>query len=187
MAEAAHSLARYAVTCQAAGLVPVMEPEVLAEGSHDLATCAAATAATLQALFAACALHGVRLQAALLKPNFVTPGLAAGAPAAPDAVAAQTLEVMRRCVPAGLPGIVFLSGGQGEAASTAILAALAQAPGPKPWALSFSFGRALQDTALKTWGGREEAVAAAQAVLRGRVAANLEATGGRYTGEAPPA
>jgi fructose-bisphosphate aldolase class I len=148
--EAAHGLARYAAICQEAGLVPVMEPELLADGAHSVEACAAATEAALHALFAACAEHGVRLEGALLKPNMVTPGDAApGGRPPPAEVAAATLRVLRRCVPPALPGVLFLSGGQPERVATANLDAMARAPGAKPWALTFSYGRALQASALK--------------------------------------
>ena len=179
--EAAHGLARYAAICQAAGLVPVMEPELLADGAHSIEECAAATEAALHALFAACAEHGVRLEGALLKPNMVTPGdAAAGGRPPPAEVAAATLRVLRRCVPPALPGVLFLSGGQPERVATANLDAMARAPGAKPWALTFSYGRALQASALKSWGGQPANVAAAQAVFARRCVANGEAAVGEY-------
>ena len=179
--EAAHGLARYAVICQAAGLVPIMEPEVLADGAHSAEQCAAATEATLHALFAACAQHGVRLEGALLKPNMVTPGDAApgGRPPPPE-VAAATLRVLRRCVPPAMPGVLFLSGGQPERVATANLDAMARSGGAKPWALTFSYGRALQASALKAWAGQPGNVAAAQAVLTRRCVANGAAALGAY-------
>jgi fructose-bisphosphate aldolase class I len=179
--EAARGLAFYAATCQAAGLVPIMEPEVLADGAHDAHACAAATERALGALFAACASHGVRLEGALLKPNMVTPGDGApGGRPPPADVAAATLRVLRRTVPPALPGVLFLSGGQPERVASANLDAMARAPGPKPWALSFSYGRALQASALAAWRGQEANVGAAQAVFAARCAANGAAAMGQY-------
>ncbi len=179
--EAAHGLARYAVICQAAGLVPIMEPEVLADGAHSAEQCAAATEATLHALFAACAQHGVRLEGALLKPNMVTPGDAApGGRPPPAEVATATLRVLRRCVPPAMPGVLFLSGGQPERVATANLDAMVRCGGAKPWALTFSYGRALQASALKAWAGQPGNVAAAQAVLTRRCVANGNAALGTY-------
>jgi fructose-bisphosphate aldolase class I len=181
LAEAAHGLAFYAATCQAAGLVPIMEPEVLADGAHGLEACAAATEAALRALFAACAAHGVLLEGALLKPNMVTPGSSApGGRAAAREVAAATLRVLRHTVPAALPGVLFLSGGQPERVASANLDALARAEGATPWALSFSYGRALQASALQAWRGDPANVPAAQAVFAARCAANGAAARGAY-------
>lgn len=183
--EAAQGLALYAVVCQSCGLVPVLEPEVLAEGAHSLEACAAATEAVLKALFTACAEHGVLLEGTLLKPNMVIPGPDAP-PASPQQVAQATLELLRRCVPAAVPGILFLSGGQSEAVASANLDAIVRAaggPGGAPWALSFSYGRALQASALKAWAGQPANVAAAQAVFLRRCAANGAAALGQYAGE----
>ncbi len=185
LAEAAHGLARYAATCQAAGLVPVVEPEVLADGTHSLEACAAATERALRALFAALAENGVLLEGVLLKPNMVTPGLSCPAGSVSHAVvAAATLAVLRRCVPAAVPGVLFLSGGQSEADASANLDAIVRAAGPAaPWGLSFSYGRALQASTLAAWRGQQGNVAAAQAAFLKRCAANGAAARGEYAGE----
>jgi fructose-bisphosphate aldolase class I len=164
-------LGRYARVCQDAGLVPIVEPEVLMDGDHDLERCAAATRQVLTAVFAHCRQHGVALAGSVLKPNMVTPGSKVFDTAGPEAVARATVAVLRACVPAEVPGIAFLSGGQSEEQATANLQAIA-ALGPHPWRITFSFGRALQASALRAWAGRPENAAAAQRALLDRAAAN---------------
>jgi len=177
----AHVLARYAALCQEAGIVPVVEPEVLADGEpgdHSLARCAEVTAETLENVFRELRLAGVDLGGMLLKPNMVTPGVRSAERASVEDVAAQTLAVLKAQVPASLPGIAFLSGGQSDEAATANLSAMNRM-GPLPWAVTFSYGRALQTTALLAWGGEAANVAAAQAAFTHRARMNaLAATGG---------
>jgi fructose-bisphosphate aldolase class I len=176
----AHALGRYAALCQEQGLVPIVEPEVLMDGSHALSRAEAVTGATLDRVFRALGAQRVRLEGMLLKPNMVVPGQECPALASVAEVATATLRVLRRHVPAAVPGVVFLSGGQDERRATAHLNAMNAAPGARPWRLSFSFGRALQDTALKAWGGRAEGVQAGQRALYQRARCNGAATLGTY-------
>mmetsp|Transcript_5504 Transcript_5504/g.19140 ORF Transcript_5504/g.19140 Transcript_5504/m.19140 type:complete len:341 (-) Transcript_5504:429-1451(-) len=180
VAENARELARYAATCQHHGLVPVVEPEILAEGDHGAERCAAVTEAVLTAVYAALRDHGVLLEATLLKPNMVTPGGGAKEESPPERVAAMTLRVLQRTVPPAVPGIMFLSGGQSEQVATANLDALNKAVSVKPWYLSFSFGRALQTSALATWRGEPMQVAGAQAAFMTRAVANSQAALGQF-------
>ena len=178
----AHGLARYAALCQEAGLVPIVEPEVLMDGSHDIVRCEAVTAQVLEAVFAELNAHRVLFEGMLLKPNMVLPGYDSGNEASPDKVAEWTLKCLRRHVPAAVPGIVFLSGGQSDEDATANLNAM-NAGGPHPWQLSFSYGRALQAPALKAWHGREENVEAAQQAFFRRAKFNGAARSGSYAPE----
>ena len=175
----AHALARYAALAQEAGLVPIVEPEVLMDGEHDLHACATATLAALRAVYAELARHRVVLEATLLKPNMVVPGKDCPTQAGLDEVAEATLTVMRRAVPAAVPGIVFLSGGMTDAEATARLDALNKR-GPQPWQLSFSFGRALQAPVLEAWQGEESNRSAAQQALLHRARMNSAARYGEY-------
>ena len=161
----AHALARCAALSQEAGLVPIVEPEVLMDGSHDIDRCYAVTERTLRAVFAELAKQRVSLEGMLLKPNMVLSGKDAANRATPDQVAAATISCFKRVVPAAVPGIVFLSGGQGDAESTENLNAMNRGERDFPWELSFSYGRGLQATPLKAWGGKPENVAAAQDVF----------------------
>jgi fructose-bisphosphate aldolase class I len=178
----AHALARYAALCQEAGLVPIVEPEVLMGGAHAIGASAKATGRVLQAVYTE--LHDQRVDVAgtLLKPNMVLSGYDADARAGPDEVADATLEVLYRHVPAAVPGIVFLSGGQSDEDATLHLNAMV-ARGPHPWELSFSYGRALQAAALRAWGGDAAKRAAAQAAYLHRAAMNSAARSGAYTPE----
>ena len=179
----AHALARMAALSQEAGLVPIIEPEVLMDGSHDIAACAAATERALRATFACCAAQGVELPGALLKPNMVLSGKDAAERAPAETVAAETLRVFRNVVPASLPGCVFLSGGQSDAEATVNLDAinrLAASEGA-PWELSFSYGRGLQATPLGVWSGEAGNVAAAQAAFQLRARVTAAARRGEYT------
>ena len=178
----AEVLARYARVCQEAGVVPIVEPEVLMDGGHAIERCAEVTEAVLRAVFTALDRHGVLLEGIVLKPNMVLPG-SDGAKATPEQVAESTLAVFRRAVPAAVPTINFLSGGQSAVESTENLNAINAASGPKPWALSFSYGRGLQAPALAAWGGRAENAAAAQAAFLERARLNGLARDGRYEGE----
>jgi fructose-bisphosphate aldolase class I len=176
----AHALARYAALCQEADIVPIVEPEVLMDGGHDIDACAEVTEATLRAVFAELYEAGVILEGALLKPNMVLPGKKAPKQAAPEEVAEATVRILRRAVPAALPGIVFLSGGQTPQQATENLNAM-NAMGDHPWELSFSYGRALQEPVLKTWLGQAENAEAAQRAYLHRALCNGEARYGRYT------
>ncbi len=178
----AHALARYAALCQEQGLVPIVEPEVLMDGDHSIERCEEATLATLRALFAALAEHRVLLEGLLLKPNMVLAGEGCPVQADIKAVAEATLRTLRRAVPAAVPGIVFLSGGQAAEPATAHLDAMNRA-GAQPWEISFSFGRALQEPALKAWHGVEANVPAAQQLFLKRARLNGAARKGEYTAE----
>jgi fructose-bisphosphate aldolase class I len=177
----AHALARYAALCQEAGLVPIVEPEVLMEGDHTLERCFEATEATLRAVFEALRAQRVRLEGMLLKPNMVVPGQDCARQASVTDVAAATVACLRRTVPAAVPGVVFLSGGQSDERATAHLNAM-NAPGaPHPWALSFSYGRALQAAPLRAWGGDPARVARGQEAFHRRARLTSAAREGRYT------
>jgi fructose-bisphosphate aldolase class I len=177
----AHALARYAALCQEQELVPIVEPEVLMDGNHTIERCEEVTGKVLQAVFAALAEQGVVLEGMLLKPNMVVPGAACPRQASIDEVAAATLRCLRRHVPPAVHGIVFLSGGQNDVLATRHLNALTQAEGPKPWTLTYSYGRALQDAALATWSGKPENLAVAQQALYHRARCNSLAAVGAYT------
>lgn len=175
-------LARYAAVCQSEGFVPIVEPEVLMDGDHGIERCAEVSEAVLHAVFHALHRHHVTLEHILLKPNMVLPG--SGQPkAAPDEVAAATLNVLRRTVPAAVPSINFLSGGQQPEEATANLNALNRAGGPSPWRLGISYGRALQQPALRAWGGQAANIGAAQQALLKRARLNSLAMRGEYLPE----
>ena len=177
----AEVLARYAALCQAAGIVPIVEPEVLIDGNHTLERCHAVSEAVLHAVFHALHRHRVILEGIVLKPNMVLQGKDRSPKASPEVVAAATLEVLRRTVPAAVPTIKFLSGGQGSAEATANLNAMnTQAP-HGPWVLSFSFARALQDDAMRTWAGRRENVRTAQDAFCRRARMNSLARQGKWS------
>ena len=175
----AYGLARFAALAQEAGLTPVVEPEVLMDGPHSIQRCARVTATVLRAVYDQLARHRVELDGTLLKPNMVLPGTGSLDPAGDDVIAERTLAVLRDCVPAAVPGIVFLSGGQTEQQATARLDALNRRT-PQPWELSFSFGRALQAPVLRAWQGDEGQRAVAQEVLLERAALNGAARHGAY-------
>ena len=166
-------LGRYARVSQDGGMVPIVEPEVLMNGAHSLEDCASVTSRTLAAVFSELRAHGVSLPGTVLKSNMVTPGSAVFASASPAEVARRTVELLRAHVPAEVPGIAFLSGGQSEEDATANLDEIAKL-GPHPWRISFSFGRALQASALRAWGGRHENAEAAQRALLERARANSD-------------
>merc|ERR1719456_2060013 len=178
VAEAAHGLARYAAICQSSGLVPIIEPEILLDGEHDIEECLATFEETWSEVFKACADFGVMLEAVLLKPSMVTPGAQSGKKSDPETIAAYTVGALKRVVPPAVPGIMFLSGGQSEIEATLNLNAMNQSP--NPWHISFSYARALQNTTLKTWGGKDENKIAAQAKLYQRAQANSKAQLGKY-------
>lgn len=184
----AHALARYAALAQEAGLTPIVEPEVLMDGRHTIVRCAAVTSAVLDAVYDQLVRHRVLLEATLLKPNMVLSGSACPDQADNETIASMTVEVLRRTVPAAVPGIVFLSGGQTDEQATARLDAINR-HAPQPWELSFSFGRALQCPVLRAWAGDETRRDAAHAALLHRAALNGAARYGSYLPEmeTPPA
>lgn len=176
----AHALARYAALAQEAGLVPIVEPEVLMDGAHAIDRCEAATEEVLHRVFAELAVHGVLLEGMLLKPNMVLSGAECPEQAGVEEVARRTLRCLKRTVPAVMPGIVFLSGGQGDEQATLHLDAMNKLAAPAPWKLSFSYGRALQAAPLKTWGGKADRAQQAQQALFERAKANGAAARGTY-------
>jgi fructose-bisphosphate aldolase class I len=178
----AHALARYAALAQEVGLTPVVEPEVLMDGTHTIERCAEVTTEVLRSVYDQLARHRVRLEATLLKPNMVLPGSDCPEQADDERLALMTVEVLRRAVPAAVPGIVFLSGGQSDEQATARLDAINRHV-PQPWELSFSFGRALQAPVLRAWAGEEANRSAAQAALRHRAGLNSAARYGSYRPE----
>ena len=175
----ADALARYAAICHNEGVVPIVEPEVLMDGGHTLERCAEVTEAVLHEVFAALHRHRVVLEHMLLKPSMVVAGKKQAQQAPVADVAAQTVRVLRRCVPAAVPGIFFLSGGQTPAEATVHLDAMNRL-GPQPWALSFSYGRALQEPALQAWKGQAVNARSAQDALLERARLNGAAREGRY-------
>ncbi|MGE5319461.1 MAG: class I fructose-bisphosphate aldolase [Hyphomicrobiaceae bacterium] len=176
----AHALARYAALCQEADLVPIVEPEVLMDGAHGIERCEAVTAQVLEAVFSELDAHRVLFEGMLLKPNMVIAGKKCARQAGVQEVAAATLRCLRRYVPAAVPGIVFLSGGQSAEDATDHLNAM-NALGPQPWQVSFSYGRALQAPVLAAWQGQEGNVAAAQQALLRRCRLNGLARDGKYS------
>lgn len=178
----AHALARYAGLCQEAGLVPIVEPEVLMTGAHTLARCQDVTEAVLHHVFERLVVQGVMLEAMILKPNMVNAGLACTAQPTSAEVAAATLQCLRRAVPAAVAGITFLSGGQSDELASSRLNAMHSTLGKRshPWPLSFSFGRALQQSALTTWAGKDENRISAQLALIHRAHCNCAALNGEY-------
>lgn len=183
IASNAYALARYAAICQDQELVPIVEPEVLMDGDHTLATSARVTEDVLHAVFHALHQQRVALEYMILKPNMVEPGHTCPEPATPQQVAQATLICLRRTVPAAVPGINFLSGGQSEATATANLQALNAIAEKQPWVLSFSYGRALQASVLQAWRGEAANKSIAQQELYKRARLNSAATQGKYTAE----
>jgi fructose-bisphosphate aldolase class I len=178
----AHALGRYAALCQEAGIVPLVEPEVLMDGTHSIGASERVTGNVLRAVFSELLDQRVALEGIVLKPNMILSGYASASQAGVEEVAGRTLALLRRVVPAAVPGIAFLSGGQSDELASAHLSAI-NALGDAPWELSFSYGRALQATAMRVWGGEESRVADAQAVFAHRARCNGEARAGRYTAE----
>lgn len=178
----ADALACYAAICQEAGIVPIVEPEVLMDGDHSLARCAEVTEVVLRAVFHALHRHRVVPELVLLKPSMVIAGKAHPQRASVDEVALQTLRILRRTVPAAVPGVFFLSGGQTPAEATTHLDAMNRR-GPQPWHLSFSYGRALQEPALAAWKGQAASAGRAQEALKERARLNGAAQQGRYVTE----
>lgn len=174
----AHALARYAALSQEAGIVPIVEPEVLMDADNSIERCQEVTSRTLHLVFEELDRQGVALDGMLLKPNMVISGKGCPTQAAPAEVAERTIDCFLGHVPAMVPGVVFLSGGQSEVEATENLNAINRLGGP--WPLSFSYGRALQASTLQAWQGREENVEAAQAVFLHRARCNAAAAAGRY-------
>ncbi|PUA18793.1 class I fructose-bisphosphate aldolase [Glaciimonas sp. PCH181] len=179
IASNAYTLARYAALCQEAGIVPIVEPEVLMDGDHTITTCEKVTEQVLHAVFHALHQQRVMLEYMLLKPNMVVPGATCSERSSAQLIAQATLSCLRRTVPAAVPGINFLSGGQTDAAATSNLNAM-NAAGKQPWNVSFSYGRALQASAIKVWGGAVGNKEAAQQALYLRARLNSAAVQGNY-------
>ena len=178
----AEALARYAALSQEAGIVPIVEPEVLMDGDNSLEVCQEVTTRTLHETFAALYEHGIDLRGTLLKPNMVIPGKGAPDQASPERIAEATVNTFLGVVPAAIPGIVFLSGGQSEVEATENLNAINRIAG-SPWPLSFSYGRALQASALEAWGGDSANLEAAQAAFAHRARMNERAVAGEWSAE----
>jgi len=178
----AHALSRYAALCQEQGLVPIVEPEVLMDADNDIETCYRATRRTLHKVFDELYHQRVDLEGILLKPNMVISGKGSPTQASAQEVAQWTIRCFRETVPAAVPGIVFLSGGQSDEQASANLNAI-NSRGPQPWVLSFSYGRALQKPALEAWGGSADKVEAGQSFLALRARCNSAAVAGRYSAE----
>ncbi|XP_078150568.1 fructose-bisphosphate aldolase, chloroplastic [Carex rostrata] len=179
--EASWGLARYAAIAQENGLVPIVEPEILLDGEHGIDRTFEVAQKVWAEVFFYMAENNVTYEGILLKPSMVTPGAECKERASPEQVASYTLKLLHRRIPPAVPGIMFLSGGQSEVEATFNLNAMNQSP--NPWHVSFSYARALQNTCLKTWGGRPENVKAAQDALLTRASANSLAQLGKYTGE----
>jgi len=177
----AHALARYAALCQEQGIVPIVEPEVLMDGAHTIERCEEVTGNVLHAVFSALFDQNVALEGMLLKPNMVISGKECARQAPVEEVSRATVRCLGRRVPAAVPGIVFLSGGQSHVIATAHLNAINQIEAPKPWKLSFSYGRALQDEALSAWRGKNENIKAGQEAFYQRARCDSAAALGRYT------
>jgi len=175
-----HALARYAALCQDENLVPIVEPEVLMDGEHDIDRCAEVTELALKALYQELYYARVKLEGTVLKPNMVVPGKKSAKQASVDEVAEKTLRVLKECVPASVPGIAFLSGGQSDLDATARLNAMNRMGGV-PWKLTFSYSRALQAAPQKAWSGKPDNVGAAQAAFTHRAAMNGLASKGKWS------
>jgi fructose-bisphosphate aldolase class I len=178
----ADALARYAALCQDENLVPIVEPEVLMDGDHDIDRCYQVSELALKALFHELYLARVKLEGMVLKPNMVVPGKKSAKQASVDEVAEKTLRVLKECVPAAVPGIAFLSGGQSDLDATARLNAMNRMGGG-PWKITFSYSRALQAAPQKAWSGKVENVPAAQAAFTHRAAMNGLASMGKWSPE----
>jgi fructose-bisphosphate aldolase class I len=177
----AHALARYAAICQAHDVTPIVEPEVLMDGNHTIERCEEATRFVLKTVFQELFEQRVALEGMILKPNMVVSGQKSGVDDPAHEVASRTVGVLKDCVPAAVPGVAFLSGGQDDEEATERLDAMNRM-GPLPWKLTFSYGRALQAAAMKAWGGKPENVAAAQRVYAHRARMNGLAAVGRWEG-----
>lgn len=182
----AHALARYAALCQEANIVPIVEPEVVMDGpvaAHDIDTCSQVSQWALKTVFAELYYAGVNLEGMILKPNMAVPGKNCPQQASPSEVAEKTVKLLKSCVPAAVPGIAFLSGGQSDEQATEHLS-LINAEGNLPWRLTFSYGRALQAAAIHAWGGKPENVGAAQQAFLHRARMNGLATTGAWSPDA---
>jgi fructose-bisphosphate aldolase class I len=180
----AHALARYAAICQAAGLVPIVEPEILMDTDHTIERCEEVTEWTLNAVYDALYVNRVMLEGTVLKPSMVVAGKGSSRQAGVEEVAERTVRVLKRCVPAAVTGIAFLSGGQSDELATAHLNAMNKRYGEElPWPLTFSYGRALQAASLKAWKGASSNLAAGQGALLHRARMNGLASQGRYSGD----
>jgi len=181
--ETAHTLARYGAICQENGLVPIIEPEILTDGSHDIETCAKVSERVFSTVMKAMIDQNLILEGTLLKPNMVTQGATCEKVASPQEVAWLTVRTLSRSIVPAVAGVTFLSGGQSEESASLNLNEMNKIKDlPKPWALTFSYGRALQQSVLKAWKGSADNVAAAQATLLERAAANGAASKGEYQG-----
>lgn len=178
----AHALARYAALCQHAQIVPIVEPEVLMDGAHDIDTAFAVTEWVLKEVFQQLYYQGVALEGIVLKPNMVIAGKKSPKQAGTEEVAARTVKLLKACVPGAVPGIAFLSGGQSDVEATAHLDAMVKL-GPLPWPLTFSYGRALQAAPQRAWAGKPENIAAAQRAFTHRARMNSLASLGRWSME----
>ncbi|NCG10430.1 MAG: fructose-bisphosphate aldolase class I [Alphaproteobacteria bacterium] len=174
-----HALARYAALCQENGIVPIVEPEVIMDGSHTAETCYEVTSSVLTALYAQLDEQNVYLEGSILKPNMIVSGTECPTQASVQQVAEMTLDCFNKCVPQDVPGIIFLSGGQADELATAHLDAINKM-GPHSWKISFSYGRALQAAPLKTWSGKPENISAAQAAFTHRASMNKLASLGEW-------
>ena len=180
------SLARYARTVQEAGLVPVVEPEILMDGDHDIDRTAEVQERVLLATYKALQDNGVYLEGSLLKPSMTTPGAECKTPVTKEKIAEYTIRTLERTVPPAVPGITFLSGGLSEEEASVYLNTMNKIQRKGPWSVSFSFGRALQQSCLKAWQGKPENVGAAQKALLARARANSEANLGKYVAGSQP-
>jgi fructose-bisphosphate aldolase class I len=178
----AHALARYAALCQEQDVTPIVEPEVLMDGAHDIDRCAEVTEFVLKTVYQELYEQRIALEGTVLKPNMVVPGKKAGLPVSVGEVAEKTVKVLRRCVPAAVPGIAFLSGGQSDEEATAHLDAINRF-GSLPWRVTFSYGRALQAAPQKAWSGQPDRVAEAQRAFTHRARMNGLASVGEWTDE----
>lgn len=179
-------LARYARICQDAGLVPIIEPEILMDGDHTIERCAEAQEEVLASVYKFCDVNGVLLEGSLLKPNMVVPGSDFKGTTSPKEIGKFTIRTLQRHVPAAVPGITFLSGGMSEEEASVNLSAMNALERKGPWSLTFSYGRALQQSCLKTWLGKEENIASAQEALLARARANSQANLGKYVKGSEP-
>lgn len=175
-------LARYARICQDSGLVPIIEPEILMDGDHTIERCAEVQEKVVKACYKFCEVYGVCLEGTLLKPNMVVPGKDCKDPITAELIAEHTVRTLERSVPAAVPGVMFLSGGQTEEEASIHLSAINKIKRKATWALTFSYGRALQQSCLKSWLGEKDNIAAAQKALMARARANSMASLGKYEG-----
>jgi fructose-bisphosphate aldolase class I len=186
IAENSWGLARYARTCQEAGLVPIVEPEILMDGDHTIETTAAVQEKVLAAVYKALNDNGVFLEGSLLKPSMTVPGAECTEPVTKEKIAEYTIRTLERTVPPSVPGITFLSGGLSEEEASIYLNTMNSFPRKGPWSVTFSYGRALQQSCLKAWQGKDANVPAAQNALLARAQANSEANLGKYVAGSQP-